>query len=649
MPRPVPPRSRRFRPAAGAGTTLRASPGASWAGLLVTSSCTAAGLAVLWLLLDVADLGPSPVSPLTPALLNGTAAVLAVGLGAGWCLARRRRLLADLTVVAVALYVSGTVAVVLSDTPWGLYGLFGDQSFRTEAVTRFTQTIVNADYAYADLPGHYPPLIPWLEARAAVLLDRPGWQLVKVGQVVLSAAAPVLAYALWCRVSGRAMAAAVVAVTTLFVADPYKIDQWLVLALLLPWWLDAFRGVTRPGARRWPVWLHGIVAGLLLTGYTFYFVPMALATVAGVVVDAVRGRAWWQSTVHGLAITGMGLVVSAWYWLPLALLRLQGEPTDDLQLRWFQPKHAEVVSPFEASALGVVMTLGVLVLAAAAVRHRVCEGLALAAGAGYAVLGGGLVLTALGKPVLAFKAEDFVVHVLVAAAAVGLVGAARVVAARVVGARVGPDRRGRMAQRRAVRRLAAAALTLICLSGALHYVDSWAQGRPVGLAHATALPDGSLPAHADEVDGNLPGTVQPQTSVAQITAALGIGPTDDPVVATTRVDLLATTAVHPFTTWWSIYSNPFGQFEARVRFLAELADSADAAELARRAQHNPYDPIDGWVLRRRGDRWTYLVRVDNFPDGVRGRQITFDAAQFDHPHWEITKLGDVVVVTSLRG
>jgi hypothetical protein len=85
-----------------------------------------------------------------------------------------------------------------------------------------------------------------------------------------------------------------------------------------------------------------------------------------------------------------------------------------------------------------------------------------------------------------------------------------------------------------------------------------------------------------------------------------------------------------------------------VQLLGELSSTDDPEELARLAQDNPFDPVDGFVLARHEGRWVAPVSVDDFPDGVRLRRFEFTAEQFDHPRWQVTELGDVVVVTSLR-
>jgi hypothetical protein len=341
-------------------------------------------------------------------------------------------------------------------------------------------------------------------------------------------------------------------------------------------------------------------------------------------------------------IVGVGLWMSAWYWWPFLRMRLAGDPFEDFQTRWFSDTYADVVSPLDVSLVGLLTAAGLFYLAAGGFRRTVGEGLLLTVLAGYAVLGGGLVLTALGMPILAFKATAFVVYVSTTAGIVGTCHLGQVVGGWV--ARRGIAARVAEIPQRAV----AALLALVCLSAALLFVNTWGEGRTVAFAHATTLPDGTLPTDtgelAEEDRRALPhGTIR-QLSVNSILALLGTDPADTPVLVTDRVDVLATTATHPFVTWMSIYSNPFAQFDDRVAFLKTLAETEDPSDFAELARENPYDAIDGFVLTRGGAGWVLRVRVDDFPDGGRMERVVFSLDQFDRTVWDVRRFGDTVVV-----
>jgi galactan 5-O-arabinofuranosyltransferase len=579
--------------------------------------------------------GPPPLSPLLPALLNGTAVLLCLALGAAWFMGWRRwpERLAGLTVAVVAMYQSTAMMLALSGTPWGTMGLLRDKQFRTQAVSRFSEHLGNVDHSFQGLPGHYPPLIPWLEARLAPLLGLEAWQVVKPGELVLAALVPLLAYVFWRRVVPAPVAAAVVAGTSLFSADLFKPDQWLVLTVVVPWWLEAFRRSTRPGVRPWPPWFHGVIAGLLLTVFTFYFLPLAVATVVGLVIDLWRRRHWRAALGQPVVIVVVGLLVSSWYWWPLVSLRLQGAPMENYQLGWFGRQHTDIVSPLDEGAVGLVMAGGIVFLVAT-VRQRLSQGLLLAGFSGYAVLGGGLVLTAFGVPMLVFKAVDYITFIMLAAGILGII-------------RLGSA----LVRRRdeAVRAVAVASvvvlLALVSLTGASKFTDSWTTGEAVVGAHATRLPDGSLPRHGETAVDQLGRAMGSPDGTDAILNALRVGPRDEPVllVDSRYVVLFATTTVHPFVVWSRSYSNPFGQFDERIAMVRELSQR-DPEGIVELAEDNPYDEIEGLVLRKDDDGWVYRYRTHHFPRGTVNREVRFRPEQFDHPHWEVEELESTVVV-----
>ncbi len=583
----------------------------------------------------------NPVSVLSTAQLNGLAALVTLALGVGWLAwgRFRPRLLSDLTVAATATYAAGSLMLVLAGTPWGLYGLRGDLRFRTQMVTRFAESWGSADTAYRGLPSHYPPMIPWLEGHTAAALGLPAWEMVKYGQILLTAAVPVLAYLLWRRVVDAPQSAAIVAVTTFFNASPFKPDEWLVLALVVPWWIDAIRGYRANGVRAWPAWLHGVLAGLLLTTYSFYFLPMTAATIAGLVLDLVRRRPWRPILVRYLVVGAVGLLVSAWYWLPLVLVRLRGIPADTLQMRWLADYLVGVPVLTEGVLGGALVLLGVAYLVAAAGRRPVAEAVLLVAVAAYVVIGGGLLLAALNRPLLGWKADALAVQALLTGGVLGLFEL-RHLALRLPGAV------------RIANRALGAVVAVSALTGMLYYAQAWGSGMPVVVAHRTPLPNGSPPkvayvAGARGRGGSAAAARRPAPgpSAVQLRDALGADASTSSVVVTDDALLFATTPIHLFTASASIYSNPFGQFDARVRFLHRLTATRDPQQFTWLARHNPFDAIDAFILTRHHGGYAYCAAVDNYPNEVRNDWVTFHLGQFSRSHWHITKLLDIAVIT----
>lgn len=559
---------------------------------------------------------------------------------------RRPAVAADLVVVATAVGLCGLLTLGLHGTGWGVGGLYGDSSFRTETATRYADGPALVDYGYAGLPAYYPPALGWLQGRTADLFDIVGWQTAKPLQLLLAGLVPLLAYALWQRVLGQLPAALVVAATSLLSADLYKADEWLVLACAVPWWLDAFRGVRAEGVRPWPAWRHGVIAGLLLLVHTYYFLPLAVATLLGGALDLARRRPLPLPPVRALVLVLVGLVVATPYWWGVLLERLAGTPADDLQRRYTYPYAGVPAIPVPISVVGLFGLVGVgWVLVHR--RDRFAAALATVLAAAYATVVGGYVLGRLGIPLLTFKTNAMIESLQVSAGVLGLLTLAPWL----------PGHPWVLRWSLPVRRTAAAfATVLVAVAPAVVAALAWGTGDEVVSAQTTRYPSGQWPAGWDGrepefppawVEVSDPTTDEVLASWHELSGRLDDSAT---VLVTSRVDLLATTPLHTFVTWKSYYSNPFGQWEDRVALLRAVAactDSACAAELLR---DNTYDAVDGLVLERDGTDLLLQLLVDDDGNRKKHADVRFPVALFDGPEFATRVVGNSgrIVVVDLR-
>jgi galactan 5-O-arabinofuranosyltransferase len=573
-----------------------------------------------------------PLSPLAQPALKATA-VFAIGVVLLARLLSGPRfdaLLADASAALVGVFCSFAVAIALHGTPWSLYGLNGDQQFRTEQITHFASTWQPDDFAYKGLPGFYPPLFPWLLGRAADLTGFDAWRTVRPFEIVMALLVPVAGYLLWRRLVAPWAAVGVTAVVSLLAANPVKPDEWMVLAVLVPWWFDAFRGVRRDGVRAWPAWVHGILAGLLLLAYTFYFVPVALATLAGLAVDWWRGRPLRPTLLRGAWIVGVGLVVSAVFWLPTALYHLRGHPFENTQFQWNDATTVTLPSPLEFSVAGLVMTAGLVYLGLCAYRDRVAETLAVLTASVYLFYVIGFWLAALHHPILVFHAEPLLRYGLLAAGAVGAAAAA-----------------GWLRSRSLTPAVAVLVSAAVLYSATETYVGAWVTGRPVEAAHSTRLPTGGHTRYDPPGANKYPGSGIPDSgpSAEQMYDVVMAGHPHSwrPVVLTAREDLPTLYPMYTFLHWASIYSNGFARYRDRAAFLGQLSRQTDPAEFARQARENEFDPIDVFVLRVDGGRLEWNYAIDNYPNRLAYHTIAFSRSQFDPRHFTVTEVGGYFV------
>jgi galactan 5-O-arabinofuranosyltransferase len=610
-------------------------------------------LAVTAWLVDVADVSVVDGAWRERLVLVLTAAAAATGAAVALVARRHPRLAADTGAVAAAVLLGAAGTAALHGTRWGWYGLYADSSFRTQMATRFAETPALVDYGYRDLPAYYPPALGWVEGRLAAVTELAGWEAVKPVQLLVGVLVPVAAYLLWRPVVGALPASAVAGLVTIWTAHPQKPDEWLVLSCLLPWWLLTVRDLRAPGVRRWPVWRLGVVLGLLLIVHTYWFLPFGVATLLALAYDAVRARVGLRPEPRlplrrAFAIGAVGLAVSAVSWAPVVLARLR-LPSDGLQLRYsFAGGNTPALpSPLEpAEVAGVV---GLVWLGWAAWRRlrgrvpgdrtgEVAGALGIALAGCLATLGLGALAERAGVGLLAFKTQDAVLTVLLAAGVLGTADWLRRWRERPRG---GPAR---------APRLVAFVLAAAAAAGAAyHLADAWVTGPAALVAQTTRYPDGSMPTGAADrepyrttlfVDPDDPSVAEVRAAWRSLRPEL---PLAQAVLVTSRVDLLATTPVHSFVAYKSIYSHPNGRFEDRVALLEEVAACPTSACAARLLRDAP-DPVDGLVLDREGDALVLPLMVDDFPDRTQRAEIAFPDAVLDGPEFERTEVGRVVVV-----
>ena len=121
------------------------------------------------------------------------------GLFAAGLLWRRgRRTLARLAaLIFLSAFSVVTLAMPLGATKLYLFGVSVDQQFRTEYLTRLTDTAALHDMTYIGLPPFYPAGWFWIGGRLAAATGTPAWEMFKPWAIVSITIAVALALVLW--------------------------------------------------------------------------------------------------------------------------------------------------------------------------------------------------------------------------------------------------------------------------------------------------------------------------------------------------------------------------------------------------------------------------------------------------------------------
>ncbi|MFD6463884.1 arabinofuranosyltransferase, partial [Streptomyces roseolus] len=137
-------------------------------------------------------------------------------LAAIWLLRARKWpwLAKVLSWAGISAFVTVTLGMPLAATKLYLFGVSVDQEFRTEYLTRLTDSAALRDMTYADLPPFYPAGWFWAGGRFADVLGMDGWEAFKPFAIASLAVAAVLSLVLWSKLIRADWAVAVTAATT---------------------------------------------------------------------------------------------------------------------------------------------------------------------------------------------------------------------------------------------------------------------------------------------------------------------------------------------------------------------------------------------------------------------------------------------------
>lgn len=611
---------------------------------MVLSALVAAVVAAVGLVVVAAVHWPAfNSSNVTRALTTvGQVATLALLALAVWLhRARRAPLIATLTSwVGVSGFVTVTLGMPLAATKLYLHGISVDQEFRTEFLTRMTDTALLHDMTYVDLPSFYPAGWFWIGGRLANLLGTSGWEVFKPYSIASLAVAATMALVLWSKLIRADLAVLATAATTALTvafASPEPYSAILVL-LLPPALVLAWGGLHRPGNAPGDGWGAvvgtGLFLGLAATFYTLYLgyaafaVTLMALTAAGLAVRANGIRAALDPLLRLVVIAVLAGLLALTVWAPF-LLALRTHPLagSGTATHYLPESGSALPLPmFDASLAGLLCLLGTVWLVGRAASSRRAQSLGIGVVAVYLWALLSMAFTALGTTLLSFRLEPVLLVLLGAAGVFGFVDFTRWALLA-----IGENRRAR-----------AVAVAI----GALGAV-AFAQSIPHHLAPEITLAYTDTDGDGVRADQRPPGAAKYYAQVDEAIRSARPGPPRDTVVLTADTSFLSYYPYFGFQALTSHYANPLAQFDARAAAIERWSESESPDALIAAMDAAPWRAPDAIVFRSGGDGYTLRLAKDVYPNdpNVKRYTVTFDRSLFDDPRFVTTEVGPFVVVT----
>ena len=566
----------------------------------------------------------------------------------GWVRRRggRYRLLAQLGgLFFVSAFTVVTLGMPLGATRLYLFGISVDQQFRTEYLTRLTDSAALHDMTYLGLPPFYAPGWFWLGGRVAALTGIPAWEVYKPWAITSITIAVAVALVLWWRMI-RFEYALIVTATTAAVTlaysspEPYAamITVLLPPMLVLTW--SGLRARDRPDARSRAGWAAVVGAGIflgltatwytLLLGYTAFTVVLMALLLAGVRWRRSGFKAALDP-LRRLAVIGIiAAAIASTTWLPFLLRAARSPVSNSGSAAHYLPADgAELTFPMlQFSLLGVICMVGTLWLVVRARSSVRAGALAIAVLAVYLWSLLSMLTTLARTTLLSFRLQPTLSVLLVAAGVFGFLEATRALAPR----------------SRAVAPVAGA----VGLAAAIAFSQDIPDVLRPDLTIAYTDTDG----HGQRGDRRPPSSDKYYSAIdAAILHATG-RPRDQTVVLTADYSFLSYYPYWGFQGLTSHYANPLAQFDLRAAQIEKWSTFKTPDELVHALDTLPW-PAPTVFLLRRGASNTYTLRLaqDVYPNQPNVRRYTVDlsAALFADPRFSVQSIGPFVLAIRKPG
>ena len=559
----------------------------------------------------------------------GQVACLVLLLGTGFVWRRGRQWLARIgAAVFLAAFTVVTLGMPLGATKLYLFGISVDQQFRTEYLTRLTESPALRDMTYSGLPPFYPPGWFWLGGRAAALTGTPAWEMFKPWAITSIAIAVVLAMVLWSTLIRFEYALVVTTATAAVMLaygspEPYAamITVLIPPVLVLAW--SGLRGSTRHGG--WAAIVGvGVFLGIAATFYTLLLGYTAFTVVVMAVLVAISRRSaepLLRLLVAGAIAAGIALIT----WLPFLLRAASGPMSDTGSAQHYLPADGAVLTfpMLQFSLLGALCMLGTLWLVWRASTSTRAAALGIGVLSLYAWSLLSMLTTLVGTTLLSFRLQPTLTVLLSAAGAFGFIEIALVIATRT---------------NRKVIQVAAA----IGLIGAIGFSQDIPDVLRPDLTVAYTDTDGNgqrgdrrppgAEKYYDQIDG----------AIRQITGR----PREDTVVMTADYSFLSYYPYYGFQGLTSHYANPLAEFDKRAAAIESWAELKNTDQFVKALDTLPWKAPTVFLMRR-GANDTYTLRLaqDVYPNqpNVRRYAVELNAELFTEPQFTVKDIGPFIL------
>ena len=538
---------------------------------------------------------------------------------------------------APALVVT-SLGIPLSATRLWLDGIQVDQGFRTQFLSRMTETAGNADMNYADLPSFYPMGWFWLGGRVADLLGVPGWEVFQPWALITLAAGAAMLVPVWQKITGSLPVACVIATFTTAVVltetpdEPYA----AIVAMFFPAaTVITYRALL--GSRNAIIFM-ALYLGISASLYTLFTAIAALfvVTMSVLVFFVVTRDA--GPFIRLLIIGVSSLAIAAVTWWRYLAAALSGNYDVQSTANHFLPEEGTVfpLPFFSFSIIGLLSLLGLILIVIRAGEREVAS-LGVGIIVCYAWCLASMAATLLGTSLLGFRVEVLIIELFVTG---GILAVTDII---LVGLDYFFPTRFNLAMNQTI----IAIICIVVASACLQYVQQIPAENESHIDQAYADTDG----FGERADRFPPDAAQYYGEITELLESHGHHP-NEAVIYTDEINYMAYNPYFGFNAFTSHYANPLGEFALRNEELIAWSQLSwdDPAALTGAIEDSKWAPPVAFIFRgdveEPGEGFKTHVAHDIFPNepNVRYEGLFFNAEAFEGDEWHVEQIGPFAVV-----
>ena len=541
--------------------------------------------------------------------------------------------------------VVGATAIPLAPTKLWLDGISVDQQFRTQFLTRMTDSFWLTDMNYKDIPSYYPGLWFWFGGRLANLMGLEGWEVYQPWALISLAAAGCMLVPVWHRLSGSLVVGAGTGVASIAIAlvvggaEPYS----AIVALGGP--AGAIMAGRALAGDRFALIGATLYLGFSAATYTVFTVVTAVTVAFLGVMMAIVTHQSIKPILNGVLMAMGAGVIALISWGPYLWAVINGAPKSGATALHYLPMAGALI-PLPFFSLSIIGFLCLVGLIYYIVRLSDSDVRFLAS---YLLIAYGWVIASMvtslaGTTLLGFRLDVLVVLIL---ATGGVIGIAEL---RVYGlSSIYPEQLTAKGQQV----VTTVMITVLCFAAI-----SYAQRIPILTSAAIDRAYTDTDGDGNRADLFAPGPAAFYSSLDAEIQSKFPGDRAETVVLADEKSFLAFYPYASFQAMTSHYANPLGQFDQRNARIQRWADDSwdileDPAQFATALDASPWEPPEVFIFRGSVDDtvegWRFDLAEDIYPNdpNVRFTGITFNPLVFNPERWATAQVGPFVVVSRI--